>query len=118
MSEGPLTNERRFGPRRVVDVKVFAHDGIELRKCMLRDIGLQGAFIETNFPLPEGMAVELVVRVNREGKHLHCRFSGKVARTKADGAALRFDALDQLAQQVLVDLVYADNPQRGIEASY
>lgn len=118
MSEEPLTTERRFGPRRGVDVRVFAHDGVELRKCTLRDIGLQGAFIETDFLLPEGTDVELVVRLHREGRRLHCRFPAKVARTKADGAALRFTALDQLAQQVLVDLVYADNPQRGIEASY
>ena len=117
-SEGLSTKERRFGPRRAVDVKVFAHDGVELRKCTLRDIGLQGAFIETNFALPEDTAVELVLRVNREGKHLHCRFPAKVVRTKADGAALRFDALDQLAQQILVDLIYADDSQRGIEASY
>lgn len=118
MSEEPKTSERRFGPRRGVGVKVFAHDGVELRKCTLRDIGLQGAFIETDFLLPEGADVELVVRLYREGRHLHCRFQAKVARTKANGAAVRFTALDQLAQQVLVDLVYADDPYRGIEASY
>lgn len=118
MSEEPEITERRFGPRRAVDVKVFAHDGIALRKCTLRDIGLQGAFIETDFLLSEGGDVELVIRLHRAGKHLHCRFPAKVARTKAGGAALRFTVLDQLAQQALVDLVYTDDPQRGIEASY
>lgn len=118
VSEGPEMTERRFGPRRSVDVKVFAHDGVELRKCTLRYIGLRGAFIKTDFLLSEGGDVELVIRLHREGKHLHCHFPAKVLRTKADGAALRFTALDQLAQQALVDLVYADDPQRGIEASY
>ena len=118
MGEKPEMTERRFGPRRGVGVKVFAHDGTELRKCTLRDIGLQGAFIETGFLLAEGADIELVVRLHREGKHLHCRFPAKVARTRADGAALRFTALDQLTQQVLVDLVYANDRQRGIEASY
>ncbi len=118
MSQEPSANERRFGPRRVVDVKIFAHDGVELRKCTLRDIGLQGAFIESNFPLSEGADVELVVRLHRDGKHLHCRFPAKVARAKPDGAALRFSALDQLTQQMLVDLIYAEDSQRRIEASY
>ncbi len=118
VNEEPKTTERRFGPRRGLDVKVFAHDGVDLRKCTLRDIGLQGAFIQTDFLLSEGADVELVVRLHRDGKYLHCRFPAKVARTKTEGAALRFTALDQLAQQALVDLVYADDPQRAVEASY
>ena len=134
VSEEPEITERRFGPRRAVDVKVFAHDGIALRKCTLRDIGLQGAFIETDFLLSEGGDVELVIRLHRAGKHLHCRFPAKVARTKAGGAPARVGntrrwpaasrstaacgVLKQLAQQALVDLVYTDDPQRGIEASY
>lgn len=116
MSEEPLPTERRFGPRRVIDVKVFAHDGVELRKCTLRDIGLQGAFIEATFPLPEGLHVELVIPLQREGKHLHCRFPARVARTKPEGAALRFTALDPFAQQVVVDLVYVDEAQQEIKA--
>jgi len=52
-------------------------------------IDLQGAFIETNnCPLAEGAEVELVIRLHREGKHVHCRFPAKVVRTKPDGAAL------------------------------
>ncbi len=76
-SEGPSAKERRFGPRRAVDVKVFAHDGVELRKCTLRDIGLQGAFIETNFPLPEDTAVELVVRAGGKTSALSFSCQGR-----------------------------------------
>lgn len=118
MSEKPSPDERRFGPRRAIDVRIFAHDGVELRKCTLQDIGLQGAFIKTNFPLSEGADLELVVRIQREGKHVHCRFPARVVRTKPDGAALRFTGLDQHAQQVLVDLIYADEREQGIKASY
>ncbi len=109
MSEKPSPAERRFGPRRGTDIKVFAQDGVELRNCTLRDIGLQGAFIETkNFFLAEGADVELVVQFRREGKHLHCRLPAKVVRTAPNGAALQFAELDQHVQEVLVDLVYAD----------
>ncbi len=118
MSEEPSPTERRFGPRRVIDVKVFANDGVELRKCTLRDISLQGAFIETNnFPLAEGAEVEVVIRLHRDGKHVHCRFPAKVVRMKPDGAALRFTELDPLAQQVLVELVYTNDPKQAIKAS-
>ena len=119
MSDKPLPDERRFGPRREIDVKVFAHDGVDLRKCTLRDIGLQGAFIETkNFFLAEGSDVELVIRLLRDGKHVHCRLPAKVVRKKADGAALMFTQLDQHAQQALVDLVYADERHQGAKDSY
>ncbi|MFQ6024656.1 MAG: PilZ domain-containing protein [Acidiferrobacterales bacterium] len=119
MSEEPSLTERRFGPRRVTDVKTFAHDGVELRKCTLRDIGLQGAFVETkNFPLAEGAETELVIRLNREGKRVHCRFPATVVRTESDGAALRFTELDPHAQEVLVELVYANDAQQTSKASY
>ena len=119
MSEEPSPTERRFGPRHVTDVKVFAHDGVELRKCTLRDIGLQGAFIETkNFPLAEGAKTELVIRLHREGKHVHCRFPAKVVRTESNGAALRFTELDSHAQQVLVELIYLIDPHQTSKASY
>lgn len=100
--------ERRFGLRRGTDVKVFAHNGVELRKCRLRDISLQGAFIETkNFPLAEGTTVELVIRIRRDGKHLHCRFPARVRRAQPDGAALIFTEVDKHLRQVLTDIVYA-----------
>ena len=52
MSNKTLPVERRLDLRRVTDVKVFANDGVQLRKCRLRDISVNGAFIETKeFPL-------------------------------------------------------------------
>ncbi len=119
MSEEPSSTERRFGPRHVTDVKVLVHDGVELRKCTLRDIGLQGAFIEIkNFPLAEDADTELVARLRREGKHVHCRLPAKVVRTESDGAALRFTELDAHAQQVLVELIYLTDPHQKSKASY
>ncbi len=107
--------ERRFGPRRGTDVKVFAHNGMELRKCRLCDISLQGAFIETNnFPLAEGANVELVIRIRRDGKHTHCRFPARVQRTQTNGAAVVFTELNPQLQQVLADIVHTgEGPRRS-----
>ena len=119
MSEESSPDERRFGPRHETNIKVFAHDGVELRRCTLRDIGLQGAFIETqNFPLGEGAETELVIRLHREGKHVHCRFPARVVRTTSDGAALCFAELNSDLQQALVDLIYLTDPDQASKASY
>ncbi len=59
MTDKPLPVERRLDARRITDVKVFAHNGVELKKCRLRDIGINGAFIETkDFPLAKGADVD------------------------------------------------------------
>ncbi len=119
MTDQSSPPERRFGPRRPTDVRVFAHDGVELRRCRLRDISLQGAFIETkDFPLAAGAEVELVIRIRRDGKNAHCRFPARVLRTQPEGAALVFTKLDQHLQQVLVDMVYAGADPEESQASY
>jgi hypothetical protein len=115
----PSSDERRFGPRRATNVKVFTHDGIELRRCRLRDISLRGAYIESkNCPLAAGQNVELVIRVRRDGQLTHCRFPARVLRTEPDGAALVFAELDPHLQAVLVDLVFGNESDQGSKASY
>ncbi|MFQ5994167.1 MAG: PilZ domain-containing protein [Acidiferrobacterales bacterium] len=92
--------------RRVTDVKVFASDGIEIKKCRLRDISLDGAFIETkNFALAKGAKLDLVLRILREGKTTACRLPAKVVRVGKDGAALMFGNLDEHVYKILLDIV-------------
>jgi hypothetical protein len=119
MNNKPLPVERRLDPRRLTDVKVFAHDGVELKKCRLRDISLNGAFIETkDFPLAKGTDVELVLRIRREGRLTHCRLPAKVIRVTPEGAALMFVDLDEMLSKVVFDIVNIDKGEQHSDASY
>ncbi len=92
----PLRVERRSGARRATDVKVFAYDGVDPRKCKLLDIGLDGAFIETKtFALPKGTNMELVLNIRTQEKPIYCRLPAKVVRAEIGGAALKFGHLDE-----------------------
>jgi hypothetical protein len=115
----PLPADRRLDFRRETDVKVFAHDGVELKKCRLRDISVNGAYIETkDFPLAKGVAVELVLRIRRDGRLTHCRLPAKVVRVEQNGAALMFGDLDEFLQQIVSDIVNADQHEPRGEPSY
>ena len=105
MSNNPFPVNRRICPRRVTDVKVFAHDGLELSRCRLRNISVDGAFIEyKNFVLAEGAIVELVLKVRRDGKATHCRLPAQVVRAEEHGAALMFGSLDEELYSTLLDI--------------
>jgi hypothetical protein len=90
----------------VTDVKVFAGDGVELAKCRLRDISVDGAFLETkNFALTEGTNVELVLKIRPGGKPRHCRLPAKVVRVDEDGAAVMFGSLDEELCNILLEIL-------------
>lgn len=109
MTAKPLPVNRRLGPRRVTGVRVYAHDGVELKRCRLRDISLHGAYIEiANFPLAKDDAVELVLRIRRGGRLTHCRLPAKIVRAETNGAAVLFTDLDEELQQVVIDIVSED----------
>ncbi len=119
MSNKTLPVERRLDLRRVTDVKVFANDGVQLKKCRLRDISVSGAFIETKeFPLAKGAEVELVLRVRREGRLTHFRLPAKVIRVTPDGAALAFVDLDEMLRQIVFDIVNVDQSEQHSDPSY
>ncbi len=92
----PLRVERRSGARRATDVKVCTYDGVDIRKCRLLDIGLDGAFIETKtFALTKGTSMELVLNIRTKGKPIYCRLPAKVIRAEIGGAALKFRHFDE-----------------------
>jgi hypothetical protein len=102
----PLPAGRRLSPRRLTDVKVFLHDGVQLTKCRLRDISLDGAYVEIQNPaLTEDADVELVLKIRRDGKPTHCRLPAKIARADKIGVALMFNELDAQTERVLSDVV-------------
>lgn len=102
MTNKLLPANRRSSPRRVTDINVFVHDGLELTKCRLRDISLDGAFIETK---TFGTDVHLVFDIRSGQKPTPCCLPAKVVRAERDGAALRFGDLDEQAYNILSDVV-------------
>lgn len=107
MSTDAASN-RRLGPRRFAGVKVMVtHPSLGLVKCRLRDIGLDGAFIEISDPdLKPGADVDLVVKVRTAKGHTHCRLPAKIMRITDKGAALSFGELEERAYQTLFDIVH------------
>ena len=103
MTSKLLSANRRSSLRRVSDINVLVHDGLELMKCRLRDISLDGAFIETK---TFGTDVHLVLDIRSGQKH--CCLPAKVVRAEGDGAALRFGDLDEQAYNILCDVVDPD----------
>ncbi len=102
----PRRVDRRLGLRRMAGVTVFVDDGIQLRKCRLRDISLDGAFIETKtFALAKGTDMEVVLKIRRGGKPTHCRLPAKVVRAERGGAAVVFGELDEQTYNILLEIV-------------
>ncbi len=102
----PRRVDRRLGLRRVAGVKVLVYDDIETKKCRLRDISLDGAFIETkNFALAKGSKVDLVLRIRCDGETSACRVPAKIVRTERGGAALMFGGLDEQTYNLLLGIV-------------
>ena len=102
-----FSDNRRIGPRRVTDVEVFVtSEGNEIRRCRLRDISIDGAFIETtNFTLIEGTKLDLVLRILRKETTEACPVPAEVIRVVKDGAALIFGRVDQRLYNTLADIV-------------
>jgi hypothetical protein len=98
-------------------VKVFVYDGIQLTKCRLRDISVDGAFIETkNFALAKGTDTEVVLKIRRGGKPTHCRLPAKVVRAERGGAAVVFGDLDEQAYNILLEIVKPFKQKPGVDA--
>ncbi len=102
MTSKLLSANRRSSLRRVSDINVLVHDGLELMKCRLRDISLDGAFIETK---TFGTDVHLVLDIRSGQNPTHCCLTAKVVRAEGDGAALKFGHLDEQVYTVLLRIV-------------
>ena len=106
MTSTPSSASRRISARRATDVKAFAYDGVEIKKCTLQDISLDGAYIKTkNFTLPNHTNLEVVLKIRRGGKPRHCRLPAKVVRVEEDGVAVMFGDLDEERCRILLDIV-------------
>lgn len=103
-----MSDDRRLGPRRWAQVTaMISRNRVGMSRCRLRDISLEGAFVEIGGRvLDQHERVELVLKV-RSGEHRHhCRVPATVARVSAEGAALVFDDPDEELYRTLFDIVH------------
>jgi hypothetical protein len=98
--------EQRQAPRKAVATDVLVNseklDQSFPRLWKTRNISLTGAFVEINCcGLSEGTAVEAVLMLGHPHKlEPHC-VTADVARTAADGIALRFDHCEPRTREAL-----------------
>ena len=103
-----MSAERRENQRIPVTVDVVLNYREHALICTMRDISLNGAFVEappddlpyTNSP------VELGLTVNRAGQSKHCRISARIERVTNNGAAVSFKDLGLDAYSNLASIVY------------
>ena len=102
------SDDRRLGPRRWAQVSaMISHNRLGMVRCRLRDISLEGAFVETGKRiLEQDDSVELVLKVRSGERSQHCRVPAKVARVSDEGAALVFDDPDEELYRTLFDIVH------------
>ena len=76
--------------------------------CTLRDISLNGAFIEA---MPDDLPytnsnVELALTMHRNGQSKYCRIPARIARITDQGAAVSFSDIGAETYSNLVSIVY------------
>ena len=103
-----MSDDRRLGPRRWAHVTAMInHNRLGMCRCTLRDISLEGAFVETAGQiLDQDERVELVLKVRAGDHNQHCRVPATVARVSDEGAALVFDDPDEELYRTLFDIVH------------
>ncbi len=89
---------------------MITHHRLGLTKCRLRNISLDGAFVEVkDFDVAVGTDVDLVLKVRSGKKRGHCRLPANILRVEEDGVAIKFHDLDDQSYHVLFDIVYTDH---------
>lgn len=90
---------------------MVTHHRLGLTKCRLRNISLEGAFVEVkDFDVAAGADVDLVLKVRSGQGRGHCRLPANILRVEEDGVAITFHDLDDQSYHVLFDIVYTHHP--------
>lgn len=89
-----MQDKRRFSRVRVpFDVTLTAGDGTVVGG-LLRDVALQGAFIDCHPSLAKGTAVDLDITLHGGVEDIHVLTSAQVVHQESDGLGVRFTGLD------------------------
>jgi len=103
-----MSRERRENQRVSVEFDGVLNYRQHVIICTIRDISLNGAFIET---LPDELPtrnalVEIGFSVQSKGQNRQLRIPGRIAYIKENGAGVRFSDVGMDAYMELVDMVY------------
>lgn len=90
--EGSASSERRLSPRRPLALRVsLYYDGLGLISCKTRDLGFQGALLDTGrVSLNSGARVELVMSDASAHHDDPIKIQASVCRVNNNFAALNF----------------------------
>lgn len=90
----------------ILDVKLSS-EGTEEQPCRIRDMSLNGAFIEyQNESLGADDQVELDMTIDQNGENTQHKVAAEVIRVSEDGAALRFRQVDMDTFGSILGLLY------------
>jgi hypothetical protein len=99
-SDDRLREERRLFPR----IPCFLLVDYATQDCayraFIRDISVEGAFIESHGPVPHGPDISLVISIL--DRQYPVKITGEIVRIREEGLAVRFDPV--------VDLLLANLP--------
>lgn len=101
-------NEQRKNQRIPVGVDAVLNYREHVLICTLRDISLNGAFLEAppdDLPYTNS-SVELALTVTRDGTAKHCRIPARISRITDNGAAVSFGDVEMDTYSSLVSIVY------------
>ena len=88
-SDGRLREERRLFPRIPCFLLVdYAMQGCGYR-AFIRNISVEGAFIESHGPFPQGPDISLVISI-LDRQH-PVKITGEIVQIREEGLAVRFD---------------------------
>ena len=98
----------RASPRRSPNLQVLVNHGLTYSiPSQVRDLSLDGAFIEMNTdPFPESSYLEVVLRYHYKGRNVELRLPAVVARVEGRGMAVRFGGYDDQTYTDLANLLY------------
>ena len=100
--------ERRENQRIPVALDVVLNYREHALICTLRDISLNGAFVEAapdDLPYTNS-SVELALTVTKDGQAKYCRIPARISRITDHGAAVSFSDVGLDAYSSLVSIVY------------
>ena len=93
-SDGRLREEKRLFPRIPCFLLVdYAMQGCAYR-AFIRNISVEGAFIESHGPVPHGPVISLVISI-LDRQH-PVKITGEIVQVREEGLAVRFDPVADL----------------------
>jgi len=97
----------RVGYRGSVEIR---SEGDRPVPAVIRDISINGLFVETEADLPEGRSCQVVVQLGQAGDQV-LKVEGRVSRAEEGGLGIAFESIDPESFDHLCKLVLYNSPE-------